>query len=246
MAEQNDRPPMFWSLRPAGEHAALRRAAQAAGWRLRVLPVLRTRERAVGAALDRALACSWRISTSPAAVRAVARRSPWPTQGLDLAVGAGTAAALAAAGAHRVFHPARMDSEGLLALPELEALGEGPVGLLTAPGGRGLIARALAARGVHLHRAEVYERLPLHGAARRYAAFAADPAAPLLLSSSEALARLLARLGKAAATSLRARPVVVPSERLAARLRELGVGELRMAESPRAAAMIDALGPPKP
>jgi len=246
MTEKNDRPPTFWSLRPAGEHAALRQAAQAAGWRLRVLPVLRTREREAGAALARALACGWRISTSPAAVRAVARRLPWPTQGVDLAVGAGTAAALAAAGACRVLQPERMDSEGLLALPELDEIGEGPLGLLTAPAGRGLIASALLARGVRLYRADVYERLPQHGAARRYAAFAADPAAPLLLSSGEALARLLARLGAAATASLRERPVVAPGERLAARLRELGVGELRMAESPRAVAMIDALGPPKP
>lgn len=246
MAGKNHRPPTLWSLRPAGEHAALRRAAQAAGWRLRVLPVLRTREREAGAALIAALACDWRISTSPVAVRAVARRWPWPRHGVDLAVGAGTAAALAAAGAGRVLQPARMDSEGLLALPVLAEVGSGPLGLLTAPGGRGLIAATLAARGVRLHQAAVYERLPLHGAARCFAAFAADTGAPLLVSSGEALARLLARLGARAVASLQARPVVVPGERLTALLRELGIRELRMAESPRAAAMVAALGPPRP
>ncbi|MBS3959152.1 MAG: uroporphyrinogen-III synthase [Xanthomonadaceae bacterium] len=246
MARGKHGPPTLWSLRPAGEHAALRRAAQAAGWRLRVLPLLRTRGCEAGPALAAALACDWRIATSPLAVRRVARLGPWPSTGVDFAVGAGTAAALAAAGARRVLQPARMDSEGLLDLPELAAIGDGPLGLLTAPGGRGLIAATLAARGVRLHLAMVYERRPLHGGARRLAAFAADPGAPLLLSSGEALDRLLERLGPAASVHLGARLLVVPSERLAERLRALGLREPRVAADPRPAALLTALGPPKP
>lgn len=245
MARQHNERPVLWSLRPAGEHAALRQAAQAAGWRLRVLPVLRTREREAAPALAAALACDWRVATSPVAVRVAARAGAWPTQGVDLAVGGGTAAALQAAGARDVRQPARMDSEGLLALPELAEAVAGPIGLLTAPGGRGLIASTLRARGAVLCEAAVYERLPLRGAARRFAAFAAAPRAPLLLSSSEALEHLLRRLGAAAEVRLRQRPVVVPSERLAASLRAMGVEDLRLAASPRAAAMITALGPPR-
>ncbi|MFX9532994.1 uroporphyrinogen-III synthase, partial [Acinetobacter baumannii] len=65
------------------------------------------------------------------------------------------------AGLEPVAVPERMDSEGLLALPELRDVRGIAVGLVTAPGGRDAIAPALRARGAQVRRADVYRRLPL-------------------------------------------------------------------------------------
>src|SRR5690606_7695353 len=68
--------------------------------------------------------------------------------------------ALRRAGVSGVLAPTRMDSEGVLALPALASLRGRQVALVTAPGGRGLIAPTLAARGAQVLRADVYERVP--------------------------------------------------------------------------------------
>lgn len=241
--------PEAWALRPAGEHAALRRVAQAAGLRLRSLAVQRLSAIdgvAATPALAEALAQPLRVFTSPAAVRFASRHAAWAQRrpdGIDLGVGAGTAAVLREAGAGRVAAPARMDSEGLLALPELGEIAGLGVGLVTAPGGRGLIGEALLARGAGLRVAEVYRRCPLHGGRQRIAALLAG-SAPLAASSGEALERLhalvLAR-GEAALRRLLARPLVVSSERLAARAAALGFEDLRLAAGPGAGALVHAL-----
>ena len=89
------------SLRPRGQHAPLRRAAQAAGatvvalspWALQVRD-----DDASRAQLARALAAQRVVFSSPAAVHAAARLLPLDAAraGIWLAVGAGTAAALRA------------------------------------------------------------------------------------------------------------------------------------------------------
>jgi uroporphyrinogen-III synthase len=244
------RQPTLWSLRPAGEHAGLRQAAQGAGFRLRALPLQRLAACAAGAALDDALAAPIRIFSSPAAVRfalaAGARRSE---RGIDLAVGAGTAAALRAAGAIDVRYPERMDSEGLLALPELQQVEGMAIGLVTAPRGRGLLGAALRERGARLQLAEVYQRLALHGGARRLADFIDDDDAVLLASSAEALGLLLARLPSADTAPgrrLRARPAVASSARLAERLRADAFSDVRCADAPTPPALVQAAFAPSP
>ena len=140
------------SLRPRGEHAALRREAAKHGGGLIALSPWRLQLRdddVAYAALNEALAASRVVFTSPAAVRAAQALQPLQVQPTQIvcAVGAGTAAALRRAGIGDVQSPARMDSEGLLALPVLQEVHGRDVGLVTAPGGRGEIAPALAARG---------------------------------------------------------------------------------------------------
>src|SRR5689334_16436748 len=151
------------SLRPRGDHAAMRRAARRYGaglialspWRI----VLRDDERA-RADLRAALAASRVVFTSPAAVRAARSLqafTPLPRQSW-CAVGSGTAAALTRSGVAEVQAPSRMDSEGLLALPALQDVAGTSIGLVTAPGGRGEISPALQARGATVIRADVYSR----------------------------------------------------------------------------------------
>lgn len=242
------------SLRPVGGHAALRRAAAAHGARVLALSPWRIETRhdaGTRTRLREALSADAVLFTSPAAVAAAAtlaalrprRGQPW------LAVGAGTAAALQRAGVRTVQAPARMDSEGVLALPALQAVRGQRIALVTAPGGRGLIAAELARRGATVLRADVYARVPVAPAPRAVARLQAL-ASPLLLalSSGEALQHVLDRLPEAALAKLRRARVLAASERLAAQARAAGFTDLRVATDARPAALLAAAldAPAKP
>lgn len=232
------------SLRPRGQHAPLRRAAKAAGAHLIALSpwaLQAQRDATTHADLTAALAAERVVFSSPAAVQAAARlvdlAAPHPGQWL--AVGAGTAAALQRQGAQDIAAPARMDSEGLLALPALADLHGLRAGLVTAPGGRGVIAQTLEQRGARLLRANVYARQPLPLAPRALQRLrrAAMPWV-LALSSGEALALLLALLPDDLQAPLRAATVVAASERLAAQARAAGFGQVRVAAGPLPAQLV--------
>ena len=136
--------PLAWyviSLRPQGGHDALRRAARREGAGLLALSPWRIRRcdgDATRTALRDALACPTVVFTSPAAVAEA--RALQPLRALAgqawLAVGAGTAASLRRSGIDQVSFPARMDSEGLLSLPELADIRGAHLGFVTAPDGR--------------------------------------------------------------------------------------------------------------
>jgi len=74
-----------------------------------------------------------------------------------LAVGARTAAALAERG-HTALRPARADSEGLLALPELADVAGRRVLVVCGAGGRTLLVDELTARGARVDRFVCYRR----------------------------------------------------------------------------------------
>jgi uroporphyrinogen-III synthase len=235
------------SLRPQGEHGGVRRAAARAGagviapspWRLQPRDDPGTR-----AALAQALRAPRVVFTSPAAVRAAAMLQPLRAEGARqwFAVGAGTAAALRRRGIAQVQAPSRMDSEGLLDLPGLRGIEAGStLGLVTAPGGRGVLQPALQARGARVLRAEVYAREPVAPSARAQAELAtlAAPAA-VLLSSGEALRRVLDALPAPLAQRLRGTTAVAASGRLAALAREQGFAAVALADGPRPQALVAA------
>ena len=209
------------SLRPAGQHEPLRRAVVARGARLLPLSpwkIAINADAATRNCLRDALACALVVATSPNAVSAAAALQPLRARGGQqwLAVGEGTAHALARAGIAQAAVPARMDSEGLLALPALQDLRDRDVGLLTAPGGRGLIEAELQRRGARVMRANVYARVPI-AITRRSITALHDLRAPawLALSSGEALGCVLAQLPSDAAAILRRARVAAASARLA-------------------------------
>jgi uroporphyrinogen-III synthase len=227
------------SLRPVGDHAAMRRAAAAHGWRVLALSPWRiavrddadTRRR-----LRAALAADVVVATSPAAVRAAAALSTLRARRDQrwCAVGSATAAALRRAGIACVDAPERMDSEGLLALPALQTVRGRRIGLLTAPGGRDRIAPTLQARGAVVLRADVYARDPVSpapAAMNRLRAF--DGTLLLPVSSGEALHALLAAVPDDIAARLRGAHVRAASERLAALAREAGCIDIAIAAGPR-------------
>jgi uroporphyrinogen-III synthase len=232
------------STRPSGCHEPVRRAAVALGARMLPLSTLRLQALPAGPALDAALACPRIVFTSPAAVRfAAAQRPLQPRAGQQwFAVGSGTAAALRRAGVPGPIAPsARGDSDALLALPGLQDP-SGGIGLVTAPGGRGLIAETLAHRGAAVHRAEVYRREPLQPRADRLAALATLPAhCALLVSSAEAFDGLWRAMAESGRGLLRGRPVVASSPRLAAMLAAQGFAAIVTAGGAGPAQMLGAL-----
>jgi uroporphyrinogen-III synthase len=238
------------SLRPAAQQAAMKRAIVARGATPLALPALRLAPMADVAAARRALraalACPLVVFTSPAAVRHAARLLPLRARRGQRfhAIGSGSARALARQGvpAQHPGHSA-MHSEGLLARPEFAALAPGTaVGLVTAPGGRGLLAQGLLARGARLQLAEVYRRLPPRFDRRHHAALLASRAPrALLLSSAEALENALAGLPPDAVARLRASLVVASSPRLAQLARRRGFARVLEATGPTPEALLDAL-----
>jgi len=127
-----------------------------------------------------------------------------------------------------------MDSEGLLALPALQDMKDYEVGLVTAPGGRGEIAPALKARGARVLRADVYAREPVALASRALQQVR-EARAPLVLvlSSGEALQRVLDAAPADTVAVLRRARVVAASARLAALAREHGFTDVVQADGPR-------------
>lgn len=233
------------SLRPAGAHAGLRAAATRAGGRLLALSPWRIGH-APGAearrALQAALAAPTTLFTSPAAVAAARAIEPAFAGRLHqaIAVGEGTARILRRHGVHEVAVPARMDSEGVLALPRL-APGCGAVGLVTAPGGRGTIPRELRARGIETVRADVYRRVPVALSAQAIHRLRdIVHRSVLALSSGDALQALLPQLPEDLLALLRRQPLVAASERLAALARDSGFTEVRRAAGPMPAQLAAA------
>jgi uroporphyrinogen-III synthase len=262
MSREPTTPPRWYviSLRPSDEHESLRCIAAQYGSALIELSPwsIRSDNRSVTrAALAEALRATRIVVTSPNAVRALrdlcaadAREAvpalPQPLQRAGqvwYAVGAGSAQALADFGIADVRWPERMDSEGLLALPGLERFDAGEsVGLLTAPGGRGVIAPTLTARGAQVRRADIYQREPAPLDRFMIARLTAAQAPLLLaLSSGEALQRVLEQLPAQAAARLRQARVSAASERLAQLAREAGFGEVEVAAGPGARELLAPL-----
>jgi uroporphyrinogen-III synthase len=241
------------SLRPASQQAAVRRAIAAYGATPLALPALRLAAmpdaELAAQALRGALLASCCIYTSPAAVRFARRLLPASALRAprSYALGRGTAQALVRQGVAAIHPDERaMRSEGLLALPEFSApalaRSDGEIGLVTAPGGRGLLLHALRARGARVRVAEVYRRLPPR-LDRRHADALRRSRAPraLLLTSAEALEHALAQLPVDAGALLRACLAVASSPRLADVAHAAGFDAVIDAGATTPRALLDAL-----
>jgi len=234
------------SLRPVGEHAPLRRVAARYGIKVLALSPWKLvchADPATRDALDVALQADVVIVTSPAAVTAASRLSPLCAQSGQTwaAVGAGTAQRLRRAGVKGVMTPERMDSEGLLALPVLRALHGQRVGLMSAPGGRGLIVPTLQQRGAHVLRADVYERVAVAPTPAALARLAEPGPLWLALSSQGALAGILDVLLEPARQRLLTARVVAASERLARFAIEMGFSAPIIASDARPGSLLRAM-----
>jgi uroporphyrinogen-III synthase len=210
--------------RPAAQAAGIQDRLLAAGAEPQLLPLLRivpsADPEAAAQQLREARGAAFWLFTSANAVQAAARLGPerWPPT--LIAIGGGTAAALAKLG-YTALAPEGADSETLLAWPRLQAVEGQELLIVTGEGGRGLLAQTLAERGARVRVARCYRREPVaHAPEAVAAALAAVDIA--LLTSGEALERLLALTPDAARARLLALPLVVPSARVVELARRLG------------------------
>lgn len=231
------------SLRPLGQHAGVRRAAARFGAACVAVSTLKLEALPARATLQRAIACPNVIVTSPAAARfAAAQASLRRRRGQRwFALGRGTAGALHRAGIDDVQTPrAGSTSEALLGEFRFERGDR--VGLVTAPGGRGLIRAALRRRGVALEATDVYRRIAIRPGPARLAALQALPPrrSALLVSSAEAFDSLWLACDAGQRARLRALPCVASSERLRAHLAAQGFADCVLAADAGADTMVVA------
>jgi uroporphyrinogen-III synthase len=135
-------------------------------------------------------------------------------------VGQGSAKALRELGITDIIAPTgRFDSEGLLALPELQNVSGWRVMIFRGDGGRELLGDTLKARGAMVEYAACYQRSKSQLDVQ--ALLEAKPDA-ISVSSSEALGHLWEMLDDRARAALRDMPLFVPHARIAVLAREQG------------------------
>jgi uroporphyrinogen-III synthase len=173
------------------------------------------------------------IFTSPAAVRFAARLLRLRTQAAVMAIGSGSARALARCGIeHVLVPPGCATSEGLLEHPRLADVRGQRIALIGARGGRDLLAPTLRDRGARVREVYVYRREPARLSRRHFEAVEALPAASyVLLSSVETLQQLQRSLQGVAWRRLIQCVAVVSSERMERAARKAGFTHLRRAAS---------------
>ena len=156
---------------------------------------------------------------------AVADPAAWPAQLVPFAPGPGTAAALAAVGITNARIPATtMDSEGLLALPELADVAGRRIVIFRGTGGRELLHTVLEARGARVEQIECYRRArPATGAAGLLEAWRDRRIDAVTLTSSEGLDNLWAIFDAEGRSYLVATAAFVPHPSIAEHAGSLGL-----------------------
>lgn len=129
------------------------------------------------------------------------------------AVGQGSANALRELGISNVISPSEcFDSEGLLAVPELQDIAGWRVLIFRGNGGRELLGDTLKARGATVEYAACYERSKPHWDAKALLDAAPDA---ITVTSSEALGHLWQMLEKLQRDEISGIPLFVPHRRIA-------------------------------
>lgn len=145
-----------------------------------------------------------------------------PTRVPIFAVGAATAAVLREDWDITARYPREANTEGLLGLPELQAVHGQTLVIFRGVGGRDALRAGLRACGARVHYCEVYRRVPERRWEPALAAALAAPGPLLLVAHSGEVLRVLSQLLERAGGSL-PRPVcLVPGERVAEIARGLG------------------------
>ena len=167
-----------------------------------------------------------------------------PTRVPIFAVGAATAAALHEDWGITALHPPEANTEGLLKLPELQAVQGQTLVIFRGVGGRAALRAGLCGRGARVHYCEVYRRVPERRWEAELSAALAAPGPLLLVAHSGAVLRALRRVvdrARERAGRPMPRPVcLVPGARVAGIARRLGFEPL-IAASALAAKMEQAV-----
>ena len=182
------------------------------------------------------------VFTSPSAVshaHTLLKRGLPPNH--VFAVGSSTAAALLRHGIHAFAPQQRHTSEALLHVAGLGDVANRRIAIISAPGGRGLIASTLRDRGAHVTEWLVYRRRAVVWSQRKLAALAALNAPVVtIISSGEAIDIIASALPSAMWQRLRDARWIASSERLRSALSEKGARQIHVAESALAGDLVEA------
>ena len=135
-------------------------------------------------------------------------------------IGQATAERLLEAGIHPTLVPAHFDSEGFLALDQVQDLRDKTVMIVRGEGGREKLAESLRARGAQVQYLEAYRRACPHWQQQDVrTALCADI---ITVTSGEALENLTQLAQLPGGEALWAKPLLVYHDRIAGRALELG------------------------
>lgn len=233
------------SLRPHGQHAVAHCASKLRGIKFLACSSMKLEAIKNDEQLKTALTCDHIIVTSPAAARfaglsavfSVTQNSHW------FALGEGTASVLRKLGVSNISIPENgSHSESLLAMPELHNCQGKTIGLITAPGGRGLIEPALINRGAVVQVVFMYQRKIIPIAPEQIQAMRKLQAPfAILCSSYEVFNSFWQQLDVALKEKMKSALWITSSARLQTLLQQAGVLNSTISASPRPDAMLEHL-----
>lgn len=222
--------------RPAHQAAALAQRISAAGGTPLLFPALEVVDlpdlQALHAVIDRLDEFDLAIFISPNAVNKamnlIQARRALPPQLTVATIGKGSRKALAAFGVHEVLVPTQQfDSEGLLALPQLQAAQGKRIVIFRGDGGRELLGDELARRGATVTYAECYRRQkPATDSSDLRYRWARGEVHAVTVASTETLHNFYDLIGKLGQQWLVKTPLFVPHERIAAAARAMGLSQV--------------------
>lgn len=212
--------------RPRAAAEAMSGALEAQGAHVFIFPALAIEPMAPSAALDALLRrlpdFDMAVFVSANAVEhglSMARRAgAWPADLAVAAIGEATAEALRNSGIAPVISPPeRHDSEGLLALAQLQAVREQNIIVFRGEGGRERIKETLEERGARVEYAECYRRMRPHSDARSLlAAWERGEIQAVSALSAETLRNFVSMAGPGAGEAMASTTLVVPHPAIAA------------------------------
>lgn len=230
------------SLRPLGQHAVAHCESEVRGAKFLACSSMKLEAIENDNALKDVLACDYIIVTSPAAVRFATQSGiffPTPKSHW-FALGEGSASALKKAGITNIAIPRDgSHSENLLAMPDLQKIRGRHIGLITAPGGRGLIESTLLERDAIIQVAHMYRRVPLKMPVMELQSLR-DLQGPfaVLCSSHEVFQSFWHQIDSAQQKKLLQGLWIVSSSRLEGILKAAGIPRISISPSPSPDAML--------
>ena len=231
------------SLRPCGQHAVAHSASELRGAKFLSCSSMKLEPIKNDDELKKALSCDYIVVTSPAAARFAAQSSVFSvaSNARWFAIGEGTASVLGKIGVRNISTPdTGSNSESLLAMTTLQNLDKQRVGVITAPGGRGLIEPELVKRGARVHVVHTYQRKIIPVPAEQLDAIdKLQPPFVVLCSSHEVFRSFWQQITPALQAKLRQGVWVLSSARLQALLREAGLLNTSVSPSPQPDAMLE-------
>lgn len=149
------------------------------------------------------------------------------------AIGKGSRVVLERLGVREVIAPTqRFDSEGLLAMPQLQALSGKRVVIFRGDGGREVLGDELVRRGAHIEYAECYRRQkPQADSGKLLYLWARGELNAVTVTSIDTLRNLFDLVGKLGQQWLKKTPLLVPHARIAETARSMGLEQVITTEA---------------